>query len=109
MKIFVSVSAVVVLLLAGCSKSSDESTPASPTAPVDYLKSAANAKHSADKTVDTAALAKAVDMFNVQEGRFPNDLNELVAKKYIPQLPTPPVGSKIEYDAKSGAVKVVKQ
>lgn len=106
------------LLLIGCSDSSNNSTPASTnaptdgsvaTAPVDYLNTAAKAKHSADKTVDTVALSKAVDMFNVQEGRFPKDLDELVAKKYIPLIPTPPFGSKIEYDAKTGTVKVVKQ
>jgi hypothetical protein len=108
MKILLLLSAGLVLVLAGCGKSSDDSTPVS-TAPVDYLKSATDSKHSADKTVDTAALIKAVDMFNVQEGRFPKDLDELVAKKYIPQIPTPPFGSKIEYDAKTGTVKVVKQ
>lgn len=118
MKISVFLSASLVLVLAGCGKSSDEPAPASTnaatggsvlTAPVDYLNSAAKSKHSADKTVDTAALSKAVDMFNVQEGRFPKDLDELVAKKYIPLIPTPPFGSKLEYDAKTGTVKVVKQ
>lgn len=109
MKTSLLLSASLVLVLAGCGKSSDDSATVSPTAPVDYLKSAADSKHSADKTVDAAALSKAVDMFNVQEGRFPKDLDELVAKKYIPQIPTPPVGSKIEYDAKTGAVKVMKQ
>lgn len=94
------------MAVVGCGKSGES---ASPTAPVDYLKSAADSKHSADQTVDTAALIKVVDMFNVQEGRFPKSLDELVAKKYLPQIPPPPVGSKIEYDAKSGAVKVVKQ
>ena len=73
------------------------------------MKSAAGSKHSADKTVETAALAKAVDMFHVQEGRFPKDLDELVAKKCIPMIPTPPVGMRIEYDAKTGSVKVVTQ
>jgi hypothetical protein len=97
---------VLALVVVGCGKSGES---ASPTAPVDYLKSAADSKHSADKTVDTAALIKAVDMFSVQEGRYPKDLDELVAKKYIPLIPTPPVGMKIEYEAKTGTVKVVKQ
>jgi hypothetical protein len=119
MKISLLLFAAWALVVVGCGKSADESAPASTnaaassgnplTAPVDYLNSAAKAKHSADKTVDAAALSKAVDMFNVQEGRYPKDLDELVTKKYIPQIPTPPVGMKIEYDAKTGTVKVVKQ
>src|SRR5262245_55207434 len=107
------------LFLAGCSGSSDKPAPPStnaptssgnpPTAPVDYLNSAVKAQQSAVKTVDTTSLNKALDLFNVQEGRFPKDLNELVAKKYIPEIPKPPIGSKIEYDAKAGTVKVVKE
>ena len=107
MKNVLLASMVLGLVVIGCGKSSD--APSVATAPTDYLKSVTDAKHSADKTVDTASLAKAVDMFNVQEGRFPKDLNELVTKKIIPQIPTPPVGMKIEYDAKTGTVKVVKQ
>ena len=79
------------------------------TAPADYLNSAVKAQQSAVKTVDTTSLDKALELFNVQEGRFPKDLQELVAKKYIPQIPSPPLGTKIEYDAKAGTVKMVKE
>jgi hypothetical protein len=48
-------------------------------------------------------------MFQVQEGRLPNDLDELVAKKYIPLIPTPPVGTKLVYNATKGTVTVEKQ
>jgi len=118
MKISLLLSAILVLVVAGCGKSSDESAPVSTnaatggsvlTAPVDYLNTVAKSKHSADKIVETASLNKAIEMFGVQEGRHPKDLNELVLKKYIPQIPTPPVGTKLEYDAKTGTVKVVKQ
>ena len=78
------------------------------TAPADYLKSATKAEQSAEKTVDTAAIKKAIDLFNIQEGRFPKDLNELADKKYLPKIPTPPFGTKLEYDAATGAVKLVK-
>ena len=37
------------------------------------------------------------------------DLNELVEKKYIPQMPAAPFGMKLQYDANSGKVSVVKQ
>jgi hypothetical protein len=48
-------------------------------------------------------------MFNVDNGRYPKDLNELVEKKYIPRIPDAPYGMKIVYDEKAGQVKVVKQ
>lgn len=78
------------------------------TAPVDYLKSATDTRHDMVKTVDVTSVNKAIDLFNVQEGRFPKDLTELVTKKYLPLVPTPPFGSKLEYDASAGTVKVVK-
>lgn len=118
MKIQLLPAAALALLLAGCgdaSKPSGGATTNAPTggsvvtAPVDYLNSAAKAQQSAVKTVDVTSINKAIEMFNVQEGRFPKDLNELVTKKYLPALPAAPMGSRIEYDANAGTVKVVKQ
>lgn len=116
MKISLLLSSLLMLGFTGCSDSSSQSGDKSPasegsvlTAPVDYLESAAKAKHSADKTVDAASLSKAIEMFSVQEGRYPNDLNELVAKKVIPAVPPPPAGMKFDYDAKTGTLKVVQQ
>jgi hypothetical protein len=99
------------LALTGCGdKSSNNSGGSSvATAPVDYLKSAADAKQSAVKTVDTTSLEKAIQLFNVDQGRNPKDLNELVEKKFIPEVPNPPYGSKLVYDANAGTVKVVKE
>jgi hypothetical protein len=116
MKISLLLGAVCMVVMVGCSdatKTTTETSTNAPTggnvatAPVDYLKSAADSHHSAVKTVDITSVKKAIDMFNVQEGRFPNDLNELVSKKYMPEVPTPPVGSALEYDAKTGTVKRV--
>jgi hypothetical protein len=119
MKTLVLLSLAAGWCLLGCSDSSNPAAPASTnapasggnplTAPVDYLNAAAKAQQSAVKTVDTTSLNKALEMFNVQEGRFPKDLNELVTKKYIPLIPTPPFGSRLEYDANAGTVKIVKQ
>ncbi len=110
---------VAGLVLPGCGGKDDkpvQSTNAAASseggvlsAPADYVGGVVKAQQTAVKTIDTASLSKAIQMFNVQEGRNPKDLNELVEKKYYPQLPTPPVGMKIEYDATSGEVKVVKQ
>jgi hypothetical protein len=66
-------------------------------------------QQSAVKTVDTAALNKAIQLFNVEQGRNPKDLSELVQKKYMPQIPAAPNGMKIVYDADAGSVKVQKE
>jgi hypothetical protein len=108
-------------LLAGCgndsnstanqgSSSTNASSGGSPiTAPVDYLQAAGRAQQKAVKAVDIASLNQAVQMFNVQEGRNPTNLDELVASKLINNIPDVPYGSKLIYDPASGKVDVVKQ
>jgi hypothetical protein len=108
---------LVGLFLVGCGDSSSKSASGTNTAsggslvtaPVDYLDAAAKAKQKTVKTIDTASLDKAVQLFNVEKGRNPKDLNELVSEKYIKEIPTPPYGTKIDYDPNSGRVSVVKQ
>jgi len=109
---------IVSLLLVGCGEKSDKpgeatntttsgSTPL--TAPADYVGALGKAKQAAEKTVDTTTLNQAIQMFNVEKGRNPKDLNELVTEKFIPKLPAAPYGMKLDYDATSGKVKVVNQ
>ena len=99
------------LLLIGCGGSSDK--PAQPTngaaggssplsAPADYVGALGKAQQTAVKTVDTTSLNQAIQMFNVEHGRNPKDLNELVEGKYIPKIPAAPYGMKLEYDATPG-------
>lgn len=106
------------LLMAGCSEKSDKPSPgtnatASGTtpldAPADYLGALGKAHQAAIKTVDTSSLNQAIQMFNVEKGRNPKDLDELVTEKYLPKLPAAPYGMKLVYDAAAGKVKVVKQ
>jgi hypothetical protein len=94
-----------VLFCAGCGQ--DKSNPV--TAPVDYVGTAVKQEQKAIKTVDTTSLNQAVQLFNVQEGRYPKDLNELVEKKYIGKLPDAPVGMKLSYDSAAGKVTVEKE
>jgi len=116
MKAFTSV-AVAILFAAGCGEKQSQPTQTtnaasggSPlTAPVDYLGAVAKAQQSAVKTVDTASIKKAIDLFAADNGRYPKDLTELVAQKYLPQIPTPPAGTKLSYDSQTGEVKVVSQ
>jgi hypothetical protein len=116
MKTLFGLAGVCLMALAGCGKK--EAAPAKPTndavatgnpltAPVDYLGAVSKAKKVSEKTIDTAYLNQAVQMFNAAEGRYPKDLNELVAEKYLPQMPQAPYNMKIEYDAARGQVKVV--
>jgi hypothetical protein len=122
MKTFVSISLLICsILIVGCRKQENPpNTPPVPqastkpgdnlaTAPVDYLARAGKAEQSMEKRIDTTSLNSAIQLFNVQEGRYPTDLNELVTKKYLGKLPTPPFGSKLQYDAKEGKVTVVKE
>jgi hypothetical protein len=118
MKIF-CLSALTVTLLLGCGEKSDKPAPGatnaantggSPlTAPVDYLRAVGKAEQSAVKTVDTTSLNQAIQFFNVEKGRNPKDLNELVQQKFIPRIPDAPYGMKLDYDAEAGKVSVVKQ
>jgi hypothetical protein len=106
------------MLLNGCAKKQETAEPnlltnnssGNPlTAPVDYLGAVNQARKGAVNTVDQAGLNKAIELFNVQEGRYPNDLNELAAKRYIQVVPTAPQGMRFQYDSKSGQLKVVPQ
>ena len=62
----------------------------------------------ADKTIDVSYLNQALQLFNVQEGRYPKTLAELTPK-YVAQIPDAPIGFKLDYDAAKGEAKMVKQ
>lgn len=121
MKSSLCLTTLAGLLLVACSKENPAS-PFSPVstnapaafenplnAPADYGKALVKAQTSAEKTVDLAALTKAIEMFQLDQGRLPKDLNELVTGKFIRQMPPAPPGMKIVYDANTGEVKVVRQ
>jgi hypothetical protein len=77
------------------------------TAPADYLGAAAKAKKVSEKTIDLVSVDQAVQLFYAGEGRFPKDLNELVTEKYLPQVPVPPHGMKLNYNPANGKVSIV--
>ena len=103
---------VSVALIVGCGKSdngSGSSVSDVATAPVKYIGAAVTNQQIATKTIDLVSLNQEVQLFNVQEGRYPNSLDELVAKQYIGKLPIVPVGSKIVYDPAQGKVTLALQ
>ena len=77
------------------------------TAPADYVGAIGKAQQSAQKTLSTVGLDQALKTFYTDEGRFPKDLNELVTKGTISQVPPPPRGMKYDYDSKAGTIIVV--
>ena len=101
---------VVPLFLAACNRSSDTSAPASSggggpsSASGDYVGAMEKAHTLAIKTADLSNIGNAIQQFNVVEGRYPKDLNELVTMKYFPRLPAPPPGQQYVYDAATGRV-----
>jgi hypothetical protein len=119
MKLSFCLSLAASLALLGCGEQS--STTPQPTngaaasdssplsAPAGYVGALGKAKQTAAKTADTASLNQAIQMFNVENGRNPKDLNEMVEKKVIPKIPDAPYGMKLEYDPVAGKVKVIPQ
>jgi len=79
------------------------------TAPVDYLGAVANAQQASIKKIDLAYVEHAIQQFNAQEGRNPKDLDELIKERYLTKLPAAPYGMRIQYDAASGKVRVIKK
>jgi hypothetical protein len=110
--IFISIA--TAMLLAGCSGKSGSSAQGTNTVNsatngfAGYVKSLGEAQKAASKTIDVSYLNQAIQLFNVQEGRYPKNLQELVPN-YVAKLPDAPAGSKIVYDPANGTVKVVQQ
>jgi hypothetical protein len=118
MKSHLYVYCAAVLLLVGCGEKSSQTSSSTNTtssadsvvtAPVGYLQAVAKDQQSAVKTIDTTSIDKAIQLFNVDKGRNPKDLNELVQEKYLSQIPAAPYGTKLVYDAQAGRVMVEKQ
>ena len=98
-----------LLILGACGQKSD--TPVASTNSTananGYLGALVKDQQAAVKTIDTTSLDQAIQLFSVQNGRNPKDLNELVEQKFIPKIPETPFGTKLVYDASAGTVKIV--
>jgi hypothetical protein len=116
MKSIALLSLAALLIAAGCKPSGDSQSSTSTNssgsvlqAPADYVGALGRAEQNAGKTVDIASLNQAIQMVQVDKGRFPKDLDELVQEKYLKKLPDAPYGMKLDYDPSTGQAKVVKQ
>ena len=107
------------IALVGCSKkesvkqtpeNKDSASSGNPlTAPVDYLGAQAQAKRTATKAISVAEITQAIQKFNAMEDRFPRDLDELVQKHYLQQVPAAPQGFRFAYNPQTGDLRVVRQ
>lgn len=108
------------MLLSGCGNSGSTNQPAATntatnlasgnpiTVVPDYLGAVGNAQKYSVKQIDLAQLNQAIQQFNAAEGRYPNDLQEMVPN-YLAKIPQLPPGYQISYDANTGKVKVVQR
>src|SRR5262249_29650345 len=111
MKNILLASVAAFLFVTGCSQSDSSSQTGTSTNSsaistnlgmmqpvVDYYGNMAKAKQTAGKTVDVASLNQAIGLFQVDKGRLPSDLDELVKEGYLKKIPDAPYGTKIDYD-----------
>ena len=116
MKAIVLLPVVALLFLTGCGQSGGSSQSSTNAADnvakaekVPYIGAMVKAERNAATTADMASLKPAIDQFQVDKGRYPKDLNELITEKYMSKVPEAPYGMKVDYDPATGTVKVVQQ
>lgn len=108
MKKLFSIAALASLwVLVGCDQK-DASSGQTSSTPTPAQPTIVKAHNTAVKTVEISSINQAIQMFQVQEGRNPKTLDELVPK-YIPKIPQPPTGMKYDYDEAAGSVKMVQE
>ncbi|HEY0549635.1 MAG TPA: hypothetical protein VGF13_08540 [Verrucomicrobiae bacterium] len=102
-------AAACLCFFSGC-KEGGKSTSSSGnplTAPADYVGELGKAQKPAQTTLTTVGLDQGIKRFYADQGRLPKDLDELVAKGAMSQIPPAPRGMKYDYDSKTGVIKVV--
>lgn len=96
---------LVFLIFPSCKKEKkDELTPLN--APLKYGETMERAMKKAKAMEDILYLKNKINTFQIQEGRYPKSLDELVEKGYIEKLPSPPKGMQFVYDPKTGKIDV---
>ena len=54
---------------------------------------------------DLTTISRAIQIFNTEKGRNPNDLQELTDQGYLQSYPVEPFGGKYLYDSGNGSVR----
>jgi hypothetical protein len=70
----------------------------------EYGRNLANAEKKAAEVTGLTTLVRAVQQYQVVEGRYPSSLDDLVANRYLQKIPRPPRGKRFTYDPPTGKV-----
>jgi len=99
------VSTITLFIFAGCNKKKkEELTPLN--APAKYGETMGRAMKKAEGMQDVLNLKNEINTFLIQEGRYPQSLQELVDKGYIKEIPKSPENMQFVYDPKTGTIDV---
>jgi len=90
----------------GCDNRPAGNSPPPPGSTGGYLDNMVQAKQRAEKTTETAQVNDAIKQYFIQEGRFPNTLEELEDKSFIVAIPIPPAGLTWKYDTNNGVASL---
>ena len=97
-----------IIMLSGCNKKKKEEenklTPLN--APARYGETMGKAMKKAKIMDVVLPLKNSIDAFYIEEGRYPESLQELVNKGYIKEIPELPEGMNYYYDPKTGKIEV---
>jgi hypothetical protein len=115
MRFLMPVVMCLAVIALGCTESETTSSNAQTNsvsdnpldAPAEYLGALHKGHQKSIATTDIASLTRAIQMFQVEEGRNPKDLNELVTSGTMPRLPEAPRGMELAYDPATGNVSLV--
>ncbi|HOK56060.1 MAG TPA: hypothetical protein PKV21_03035 [bacterium] len=103
-----AISVIIVLVfISGCGKKKEEElTPLN--APLKYGEVMSKTMKKAKAMDGVIYLKNKINTFQIQEGRYPYSLDELVEKGYIKkeEMPKPPEGMKFVYNPKTGEITV---
>jgi hypothetical protein len=72
-----------------------------------YGHTLAQAKKKAIVQTDFISVDRAIQAFQADKGRNPENLDELIKEKFLPRLPDLPAGKAYSYNPETGQVKVV--
>jgi hypothetical protein len=113
MKKFLVLPLAAGLFLTGCGEKASQKTTQAVNAvsnvvdaPLNYVGAVVQAQKHAENVIDVSYINQDIQMFNASEGRYPNDLQELIPN-YLGKMPEVPFGYKLVYDTNSYTVKVV--
>jgi hypothetical protein len=105
---FIAGMAAAAFLLTGCGGDNSSTTSAQNNSTANNSSPVVQPEIYAEKKAGLAALSQAVQQYNVQEGHYPQSLDDLTPN-YISKIPDAPTGYKWNYDANAGTVTLVQQ